>query len=208
MSNITITWNGHSCFTVSADGYSIVLDPYAPDSVPGLAPLSLAANLVLCSHDHSDHGYTDAVALLPDSKENPFHIFKIDTFHDDANGSLRGKNRIHILETGGLKIAHMGDLGCSLDSQQMEQLKNLDAILVPVGGYYTIDAVQAKALVTKLSPKVVVPMHYRSDTFGYPVIGRLEAYTDLCNDVVYYDTNTLVLDENIRPQTAVLKLTQ
>ena len=61
--SITITWHGHSCFSVSADGYSIVLDPYAPDSVPGLPPLSLSASQVLCSHGHSDHGYTDAVGL-------------------------------------------------------------------------------------------------------------------------------------------------
>ena len=48
--SITITWHGHSCFSVSADGYSIVLDPYAPDSVPGLPPLSLSATI---KTDHS-----------------------------------------------------------------------------------------------------------------------------------------------------------
>lgn len=206
MNSITITWNGHSCFSVSAGGYTIVLDPYAPDSVPGLAPLSLTANQVLSSHGHSDHDYPDAVSLIDDGIKSPFQIFKIDTYHDDARGSLRGTNRIHILEAGGLRIAHMGDLGCALEPAQMEQLKNLDAILVPVGGYYTIDAAQAKELVMKLCPRIVVPMHYRSDTFGYPVIGRLNAFTDLCNDVVTYDTNTLVIDEHTKPQTAVLTL--
>ncbi len=206
MGNLLITWHGHSCFTVSYNNYSIVLDPYAPGSVPGLDPLSLTANRVLCSHEHSDHGFTEAVTLKESKASNPFNILKIDTWHDDAQGALRGTNRIHILEAGDFRVAHMGDLGCALTNQQMDQLKHLDAILIPVGGYYTIDAVQAKALVTALSPRVVIPMHYRSDTFGYPVIGRLEEYTSHCNNVVTYNTNTLILDKHLKNQTAVLTL--
>lgn len=207
MNNISITWYGHSCFLISCEGFSIVLDPYAPGSVPGfdgLAPHSLNACQVLCSHEHKDHGFTEAVALSDYKGESPFKILKIDTWHDDANGTLRGANRIHILEAAGIKIAHMGDLGCSLTPEQAECLKNLDAILVPVGGYYTINAAQAKELVSALSPRVVIPMHYRTDTFGYPVIGRLEEYTDLCKDVVRYDTDTIVIGKDTRPQTAVL----
>ena len=81
--SITITWHGHSCFSVSADGYSIVLDPYAPDSVPGLPPLSLSASQVLCSHGHSDHGYTDAVDLSAGKQGSPFTVTVIQTFHDE-----------------------------------------------------------------------------------------------------------------------------
>ena len=77
--SITITWHGHSCFSVSADGYSIVLDPYAPDSVPGLPPLSLSASQVLCSHGHSDHGYTDAVDLSARKQGSPFTVTVIQT---------------------------------------------------------------------------------------------------------------------------------
>lgn len=206
MNTVSVTWNGHSCFTISADGFSIVLDPYAPDSVPGLAPLSLSANLCLCSHGHSDHGYTDAVTITESGAANPFRIQTIDTFHDDAGGSLRGTDRIHILEAGGIRIAHMGDIGCELTAEQMELLKGLDAILVPVGGYYTIDAAQAKALVSALSPRVTVPMHYRSEAFGYPVIGPLEEYTKLCDDVIHYDTNTILIGKDTKAQTAVLSL--
>lgn len=155
--SITITWHGHSCFSVSADGYSIVLDPYAPDSVPGLPPLSLSASQVLCSHGHSDHGYTDAVDLSAGKQGSPFTVTVIQTFHDDQNGSLRGENRIHILEADGLRIAHLGDLGCTLEPGQMELLKDLDAIMIPVGGYYTIDAAQARALVEAVKPRIVIP---------------------------------------------------
>lgn len=202
---IIITWNGHSCFTVSADGYSIVLDPYGPDSVPGLPALNLAGDQVLCSHGHGDHGYREAVHISDASRKSPFHILKIDTYHDGQKGTLRGENRIHILEAGGIRIAHMGDLGCMLKKEQLDQLKNLDAILIPVGGYYTIDAVQAYELVQMISPRIVIPMHYRSDTFGYPVLERLERYTELCKNVVVYDSNVMIIDANTRPQTAVLQ---
>ena len=182
--SITITWHGHSCFSVSADSYSIVLDPYAPDSVPGLPPLSLSAG----------------------KQGSPFTVTVIHTFHDDQNGSLRGENRIHILEADGLRIAHLGDLGCTLEPGQMELLKDLDAIMIPVGGYYTIDASQARALVEAVKPRVVIPMHYRSDTFGYDVIGRLEDYTKLCRDVVTYASASMVLEKDTPAQTAVLSL--
>ena len=80
--------------------------PYGPNTVPGLAPLSLTADMVLCSHEHGDHGYTDAVTLKHSGTKNPFSITKIDTWHDPEQGALRGPNRIHILEADGLKIAH------------------------------------------------------------------------------------------------------
>ncbi len=161
---------------------------------------------MLCSHGHSDHGYTDAVDLSARKQGSPFTVTVIHTFHDDQNGSLRGENRIHILEADGLRIAHLGDLGCTLEPGQMELLKDLDAIMIPVGGYYTIDAAQARTLVEAVKPRIVIPMHYRSETFGYDVIGRLEDYTKLCRDVVTYASASMVLEKDTPAQTAVLSL--
>lgn len=206
MEKITITWHGHSCFTISADNYSIVFDPYEPDSVPGLPPLSLVANQVLLSHSHGDHGYAEAVHILDVVKKNPFKVSVIDTWHDDAKGTLRGFNKIHILDGGNLKAAHLGDLGCELEPNQIEMLKGLDALMIPVGGFFTIDAAQAGKLVKILTPKVVIPMHYRSDSFGFPVISRLEDFTVLCDNAVYYDRNSITITENTKEQTAILKL--
>lgn len=205
MSNIIIQWHGHSCFSVTADNYTIVLDPFADGSVPGIGNIRPEANAVLCSHYHSDHGCAEVVTVT--EKENcPFEILKIDTYHDDVQGTKRGENRIHILETDGIRIVHFGDLGCMLTSEQAELLKKADVLMIPVGGFYTIDAAQAKEIVSLLDPKVVIPMHYRSDTFGYPVIGRLEEFTKYYNNVVNYATDTLVIDENTKVQTAVLTL--
>lgn len=151
------------------------------------------------AHGHSDHGYTDAVDLSARKQGSPFTVTVIQTFHDDQNGSLRGENRIHILEADGLG-RHLGDLGCTLEPGQMELLKDLDAIMIPVGGYYTIDAAQARTLVEAVKPRIVIPMHYRSETFGYDVIGRLEDYTKLCRDVVTYASASMVLEKTRRPR--------
>lgn len=202
MISMKLTWNGHSCFTLETAGGSVVFDPYEDGYVPGLAPLSLSADLVLCSHDHQDHGARGLVTLT--GRTPSFQVEKLQSFHDPEHGALRGLNTIHIITAEGMRAAHLGDLGCELEPEQRGMLKNLDLLMVPVGGYYTIDAAQAKALVDELRPRVVVPMHYRSDTFGYDVISRLEDYLALCGNAVRYPGNSLELTQKTPAQTAVL----
>ena len=201
---MTITWLGHSCFKVESQGYAIILDPYEDGYVQGLGPLRASANEVLCSHGHGDH---NAVGVIDVQKggESPFTVTVLDTFHDNMKGAKRGPNKIHILDDGTFKVAHLGDLGCELTEEQKQALAGLDAMLIPVGGFFTIDAKQAKAVVDAVKPRIVVPMHYRSKKFGFDVLAMLEDYTSLCDDVVVYDTNTLVLTKETPAQTAVLQ---
>ncbi len=203
MSNITIKWHGHSCFSVSANDYTIVLDPYAPGSVPGLNDLALTANKVLCSHGHSDHGYTDAVTVV-EKADCPFQIQVLESFHDNENGTKRGPNLIHVLEADGLRVVHFGDQGCMPTVEQLDVLKGADAVMIPVGGFYTIDSVVASEIVVALKPTVVVPMHYRTEAFGYPVIAALDDYIEGCTGVVKYDSDTIVITKDMEQQIAVL----
>ena len=199
-----IIWNGHSCFTLDTAQGAVALDPYGDGSVPGLAPLHLTADLVLCSHGHRDHGAREAVTLT--GRPLSLQVEELPTFHDPEGGALRGPNTIHILSAEGLRVAHLGDLGCGLTPEQSERLTGLDALMLPVGGYYTIDAKQARALADALKPRVVIPMHYRSPDFGYEVIGPLADYLALCraDSVVRYPGNTLELTKDTPAQTAVL----
>ena len=121
-------------------------------------------------------------------------------------GTKRGNNCIRIFDDGTYRVAHLGDLGCELEPDQIEQLKGLDAVMIPIGGFYTIDARQAKALIDQIQPRVTIPMHYRGEGFGYDVIGTLEAFTALCDCVVEYPGNSLELNGEMLQQTAVLKL--
>ena len=199
---MNLIWNGHSCFTLKTAEGSVVFDPYRDGSVPGLSPIRLTADLVLCSHDHRDHGARELVGLT--GRTPSFSVETISTFHDPEGGALRGTDTIHIVAAEGMRLAHLGDLGCIPTPEQLDRLRGLDVLLIPVGGYYTIDASQAQELAEELKPRIVVPMHYRSDTFGYEVIARLEDFLALRSDVVRYPGSTLEITPHTPTQTAVL----
>lgn len=199
---MNLIWNGHSCFTLETAEGSVVFDPYRDGSVPGLSPIRLTADLALCSHDHRDHGARELVALT--GRTPSFSVETISTFHDPEGGALRGPDTIHIVTAEGMRLAHLGDLGCALTPEQLDRLRGLDVLMIPVGGYYTIDARQAQELAEELRPRIVVPMHYRSDTFGYEVIARLEDFLTLRSDVVRYPGSALGITPHTPAHTAVL----
>ncbi len=201
-----ITWIGHSCFKIEQDGYAIVTDPYEDGSVPGLKPLRESADMVLCSHEHGDHNARSLVKTRQGAA-CPFKITKIDTFHDEVKGAKRGTNTIHILEAGGVKVAHMGDLGCDLEKDQIEALKGLTVLLVPVGGFFTIDGKQAAALVEEISPKAVIPMHYRDDKagFGFGVIDTVDTFTGQMQAVTVLNESAVTTEALPDAQVIVLK---
>lgn len=198
-----LTWLGHSCFAAEEKGFRVIMDPYAPGSVPGLAPLKESADLVLCSHGHSDHNASEQIGLLSGGT-NPFRITQIESFHDDRRGALRGRNRILLLE-GEMRLVHMGDIGCSLTESQLEKLQGADVLLIPIGGFYTIDAAAAADMADRIGARIVIPMHYRSETFGYREIGTLQAFADRRKDLVVYDGPSLEITPDLPAQTAVLR---
>ena len=182
-----ITYIGHACFKVEEEGYSLVLDPYKDGSVPGYGNVREKANEVLCSHLHGDHGAVENVEII-DGDTSPFMITLLTANHDDQGGALRGKSNITIMQSKKYKVAHLGDLGEPLNEQQLIALSDLDVLLIPVGGHYTIDAKQASDLVKILKPRITIPMHYRTSQFGYEVIGTLDQFTQ------YFDTTELNQD--------------
>ena len=200
-----ITWYGHSCFAVEHAGYTVLLDPYYPDKGPGLCLPTLSAHKVLCSHQHADHGAAEIIKILP-GPENPFTIRTVEVFHDHHSGEHRGANTVHILEADGIRVAHLGDLGHLLTPEQAQKLQWLDAVMIPVGGHYTIDAAEAKQVVNAIHPRVVIPMHYQGHGYDYPVIAPVENFLDLCENVHEYVNNTIEITPDTKAQTAVLAL--
>lgn len=200
-----ITWLGHSCFKIENEGTTIILDPYEDGSVAGYGNIREKADLVLCTHEHGDHNGRGTVELTGNSAAD-VKITKIDTYHDHHRGEHRGKNTIYILEMGGYRIAHLGDLGCQLPKEQMDMLKNLDLLLIPVGGHFTIDAREAADLAKELAPVTTVPMHYRDDEkgFGYDVIGTADEFTRRMDSVAVLNTSVLLMEDRPKERVAVL----
>lgn len=203
MSKLELRWHGHACFTLTCSGYTVAFDPFEDNYVPGFGALDIAADLVLCSHEHKDHNAAHVVKQLT-GHENPFTVTKIETFHDAENGLLRGNNTIHLLEADGLRVAHFGDIGCDLTNAQKDQLQGLDVALIPVGGFYTIGPEQAMDLVDDLQPKVVIPMHYKLGELGLPAVAELDEFLFFAGEYLEYSGNTIEVDEDTEPQIAVL----
>jgi len=196
MAEVKIRTYGHACFMLESAGYKTVIDPYNHGKVPGLPNLDLEAQAVYCSHNHDDHGCTAVVTLVDNGKKANYTVANYETAHDDQGGKLRGMNMVRIFDFGGLRIAHLGDIGCEPDDELMVALKGIDCLLIPVGGFFTIDALQAKKIVDAVNPKVCIPMHYRTDSVGFGVIGHLDQFTKLFDSV-----NTAVNDFVLTKQT-------
>ena len=171
-----LAWLGHSCFLLEQDGYRIVTDPYT--DVEGYPSLSVTAHAVWCSHHHFDHDAVDAVTVLPPAK-SPFTVREVETCHDEQGGALRGSNTVRVFTAGGVSVAHLGDLGHQLSAAQLDAIGSVDAVLVPVGGVYTVDAAGAKAVCDALRPRCVITMHYHHAPYGLPNVAGVEDFLAL-----------------------------
>ena len=199
-----ISWLGHSCFVIESAAGRAVLDPYEDGSVPGLELPELEADAVFCSHGHADHAARGKIKLS--GRGCGYAVETVECFHDDARGAKRGPNTIHILTAEGVRVAHLGDLGHEPDEEQYAAIGRPDVLLIPVGGFYTIDAPTAKRVADRIGAGITVPMHYRGEGFGYDVIGTLEEYTRLCSGgVEYSESNGFDPADYHKGTTLVLK---
>lgn len=169
-----IIYFGHSCFRLEHEGYSLVIDPF--QDVRGYADVRTVADMVLCSHDHFDHAAVSGVKYRASGRQNPFGITMIQTFHDDVYGQKRGKNLVHIITCCGKTLVHLGDLGHMLNEDQLKHIRCCDCLMIPVGGVYTIDSVQAWQLIGEINPRIAIPMHYRNGKYGLDNIGTLAEF--------------------------------
>lgn len=176
-----IKWYGHSAFLITTEnGTRIILDPYQSGAFGGAlayGKINEAADIVLSSHDHDDHNYvgdiTGKFTLINrpgDHREAGIGIQGISTFHDRSGGRERGQNIIYIIEADGMRIAHLGDLGHVLDSVTVEQMGKVDVLLIPVGGFYTIDPEEASRIVNDVKPIASIPMHFKTEKCDFPIV--------------------------------------
>lgn len=191
-----LTWNGHSCFTFDTDMGVAVFDPYETDYVPGLHLPDLAGDAVLCSHGHEDHCYPQGVRHS--RRAVGFTVETVETHHDNAGGTLRGKNTVHIVDADGFRLAHLGDLGHIPTEAQFAAMGRIDALLIPIGGYYTIDAAEAKAICDRLQPKLIFPMHYRKGDMGFDLIAEPEGFLELFDRVTWIQGSAAELRDDLR----------
>jgi len=168
-----IKYLGHSSFLIKTKTAKIVTDPY-DSAMVGLKFPKTEADVVTVSHQHKDHNQFKNVSDI--NGEHPLiidmpgefekmgvRIFGFQTFHDKTNGSERGENIMYKFESEGISVLHCGDLGIIPEESFLETIGEVDILMVPVGGVYTLDSDEAVNLVKKIEPSIVIPMHYKTE---------------------------------------------
>jgi len=189
-----IKWLGHAAFLITADdGTTIITDPFGSYGGLSYAPISETADIVLVSHQHGDH-VGGAVNGEPQVIDRPGITtargkeFKgIASHHDQSGGSERGENIIFRFTIDGVSLCHLGDLGHVLSEEQVAEIGEVDILMIPVGGFYTIDAEEANRVCEQLAPKVIIPMHFSNEKCAFPISGTedfLAGKTDVEQGVV------------------------
>jgi L-ascorbate metabolism protein UlaG (beta-lactamase superfamily) len=166
-----ITWHGQSFFQIQTSANkgeqtTLCIDPF--DESLGIKPPSLAADILLITHDHADHNNKKAIKGDYFTVDGPgeyevkeIFIQGIPSFHDEEQGKKRGVNTIYVIEMEEMRLCHLGDLGQKeLTSEQIEKIGDIDILMIPVGGEYTLDAKRANHVIAQIEPKIAIPMHY------------------------------------------------
>ena len=175
-----IRWLGHSAFVLTSDsGTKVLTDPYESgsyDGAVGYKPITEAVQVVTSSHSHEDHYCLDGLPegyeciTTPGAHEaSGVSILGVKTYHDTSKGKDRGRNIVYVIEIDGIRVCHLGDLGHELSDDEIGAIGKVDVLLIPVGGFYTIGPKEALGIMRVLSPAVTLPMHFKTDSLGFPI---------------------------------------
>ncbi len=203
-----IKYLGHASFLITSDaGVRIITDPYETGGNFSYGEITESADIVTVSHDHLDHSNVAAVRGNPKVVRGiaPVEIKEIEfkgipTYHDDAGGKLRGNNIVFCFEVDGIRLCHLADLGHQLSPQQVAELGTIDILLIPVGGFYTIDAKVATQVCNQLKPKVIIPMHW-NNKWSFSKIASVDEFLREKEDVSRLDTSEVAFKQGELPPT-------
>lgn len=171
-----VRWFGHASFLIISKGRKILTDPY--DSSVGYPLKFPQVDVITVSHDHFDHnfvkgvpGYKEVIKGPGEKTYDDFKFLGIESFHDDAKGTKRGKITIFKMEIEGISIVHLGDLGTLLTKEQIKKIGKVDILMIPVGGVFTIGPKEADIIIEEIQPKIVLPMHYKTEYLKFDLLG-------------------------------------
>ena len=196
-----ISYLGHSSFRIRFKNTFVVTDPYDSAKV-GLKMPKVTANIVTISHDHFDHNhlanvkdYKKVVAGPGEYEIMDVSILGYPSFHDGKKGKDRGKNTIYVFETEGLRVCHLGDLGHTLKDKVVDKIGDIDILMIPVGGEYTIGPSEALEIVRAIEPNIIIPMHYFQKGMKKDAFGKLKTADEFmkASNLSVEKTNKLVV---------------
>jgi len=211
---VQIHYFGHACFMLkNLSGTSVLIDPYTGLDYP---PLKVEADIVLITHEHFDHNAVGDVTGNPvvihgltkdgkgwnaiDKSFKDVHILAFPSYHDRNKGADRGKNTIFLIHIGGLSIAHLGDIGYVPTKEELKKLPPIDILLIPVGGFYTIEPEEADEIAAHINPRILIPMHYKTKGSGKLPIKPLDVFLKGKKNVEEVNSAVYVVSPEVLPK--------
>jgi len=175
-----VKWYGHAAFLVTSDeGTKIIFDPYEPGAFGGqlsYGKIKDQADIVLTSHDHADHNDTASLPGTPQAVKGSgsktikgISVKGVLTYHDPSKGSERGANTVFTIKVNQIQLCHLGDLGHLLSDKELADIGPVDILLIPVGGFFTIDPKEATRVAEQIKPRVLIPMHFKTEKCGFSI---------------------------------------
>ena len=201
-----IKYLGHASFLIISDsGTKLITDPYTAGGEFSYDEINESADIVTVSHGHFDHNNVAAVRGNPKVVKGAvteeikgIAINGIPSYHDEAGGKKRGGNTIFCFEVDGIRVCHLGDLGHLLSDKQVAEVGTVDILLIPVGGYYTIDARVATQVCNQLKPNVIIPMHWNYK-WSFPEIASVNEFLQGKKDVSRLDASEVEFKQGELP---------
>lgn len=212
---MTIKYLGHSSFFIKSKDARVVTDPYDPSI--GIKFPKIEADIVTVSHEHSDHSRADLVQGAPliidwpgEFEKNGVRIFGYKSWHDKEKGAQRGENILYKIEVEDISILHCGDMGVIPDDKLLDEIGEVDILLVPVGGYYTIDSAEAVELIKAVEPAIAIPMHYndikRLDQKTFKEVAPLEEFVKKWEGAKVTEDQLVIKKEDLTEETRLVIL--
>jgi L-ascorbate metabolism protein UlaG (beta-lactamase superfamily) len=159
-----LTWLGHACFRLRGKEAVLLMDPVGRHL--GYDMSKTRADIVTVSHQHPGHNHVEGVRGDFTTIDGPgeyeikdVFITGVRTYHDGERGAVHGHNTVYTVHLDDIVVCHLGDLGHTLSSDQLEQIGDVDVLLVPAGGG-SLSATKAAEVISQIEPGLVVPMHY------------------------------------------------
>lgn len=188
-----ITYLGHAAFKLKNKNGVVIMDPY-DDAVTGLVLGKQSADIVTVSHAHPDHSNWQKISANG-QKEKPFiikeageyevggiSVFGVESWHDKEEGAIKGENIIYTVLMDGVNVCHLGDLAHPLTDEQVARIGEVDVLMAPVGGRFSLNPKEAIEVMNRLEPKYFIPMHYRTALHNPEFFSELEPLSNFLNE--------------------------
>jgi L-ascorbate metabolism protein UlaG (beta-lactamase superfamily) len=201
----TVQYFGHNFFQITTrQGTRMVMDPLAPGRYP--TP-NVTPHVVTVGREHPNHNYVQLAQGTPiilrglaqfgaewnrvSTHVREVFIYNVPIYQNGVAGALKGA--AFVFDLGTLCIVHLGDLSHPLTPEQRQQIGHVDVALIPIDGTYTMGPETAREVLQQLSPKIAIPMHYRSTLLVEAFVRGLATR--------HLNSDTLLVSKSLLPPT-------